>query len=151
MRLNKSGFALKLRRATATFILCVAAACVSGAQAVSFTADLTGANEAPPNASANTGTTRIKIDSINNTLSWRTISTIPVAAITDHHIHQGAAGTNGSVAVNFLSHYSGTLTISATLAAAIIANPASFYVNVHSVAYGGGSEIRSQLVADPLV
>lgn len=121
----------------------------SVAHAVSFTANLNGAAEVPPNASANSGITKIKINPATGLLSWTTTSTIPVGSMTGHHIHQANAGANGSVVVGFAS-YSGTQTISTTVAASIIANPANFYVNLHTTPFPGG-EIRGQITADPVV
>ena len=120
----------------------------SVAHAVSFTANLNGAAEVPPNASANNGITKVKINPATGLIAWTTTSTIPVGSMTGHHIHQANAGANGPVVVGF-SSYSGT-TINASFAAQIIANPANFYVNLHTTPFPGG-EIRGQITADPVV
>jgi filamentous hemagglutinin family protein len=74
------------------------------------------------------------------------------------HIHQAAAGVNGSVVVNsgltagqnVLTTGSGSftasnLTVDAALANLILTNPAGFYFNVHSTLNPGGVA-RGQLV-----
>jgi hypothetical protein len=79
------------------------------------------------------------------------------AAITNAHIHTGAAGLNGAVLVNaqaaggtvVLTNGVGTferaaLPITAAQAQSIINNPAGFYFNVHTQANPGGV-IRGQL------
>jgi hypothetical protein len=65
------------------------------------------------------------------------------------HIHQGAAGANGLVVVDFTSLINGSavkgcVTASADVIAAIIANPAGYYVNIHSEAFRPGA-VRGQL------
>lgn len=122
---------------------------ISAVHAVSFTATLSGANEVPPNASTNTGTTVVNIDPATSTISWVTTSSIPVGSVTAHHVHQQVAGVNGGVVINFASAYSGSI-VNTTVAPQIIANPRGFYVNLHTAAFGGG-ELRGQLVADPVI
>jgi len=83
-----------------------------------------------------------------------------IAPATAAHIHKGAAGTAGGVVVNLARPTDGNaadcLTEGETLAtgapafptgetvAAILANPAAYYVNVHNADYPGGA-IRGQL------
>lgn len=122
---------------------------VSAAHAVSLTATLNGSNEVPANASLNTGTTLVNVEPATGVLTWSTSTSVPVSAVTGHHIHQGGAGVNGPVVVNFGGAYNGSVTISTTLAAQIATQPRSFYVNLHTAAFPGG-EIRGQLVADPV-
>lgn len=67
------------------------------------------------------------------------------------HIHMGAAGVSGNVvvaftpAINFTNFDStgfayGAVVVDPILAANITANPAGFYVNVHSVTYPNGRQ-----------
>jgi hypothetical protein len=78
--------------------------------------------------------------------------------ITAAHIHPGAAGVNGSPAVNLalvageiVLTTGGTtfsrngITVDPALAQTIIGNPAGYYFNVHSTINGGGFA-RGQLV-----
>ncbi|MFN8422411.1 MAG: CHRD domain-containing protein [Anaerolineae bacterium] len=75
--------------------------------------------------------------------------------LTDAHIHMGVAGVNGPVVINLMntpppppfsptSPVMGEIFLTAAQAAAIVANPAGFYVNVHSTDLPGG-EMRGQL------
>jgi hypothetical protein len=72
--------------------------------------------------------------------------------ITGAHIHAQVAGVNGPVVVDldpFNAEITGNkaehcVVTTATLAAAIVATPSSYYVNVHTTAYPGGA-IRGQL------
>ena len=127
-------------------IFLLGAASICSAQVASFTATLSGANEVPPNASVNTGSTFVTVNSTTGALTWNTNSTIPQANATGHHIHQQVAGSNGPIVVSFGTAYSGTVIVTTALAASIIANPAGFYVNLHTGAFPGG-ELRAQLVA----
>ncbi len=78
------------------------------------------------------------------------VSTITVANLTlpptGQHIHTGAAGVPGGVLIALPGTWSGSTTASATDISNIIANPAGFYVNVHTTDYPGGA-IRGQMVA----
>jgi len=72
--------------------------------------------------------------------------------LTGAHIHIGASGVAGDVVVNldpFGADITGNkathcVTTTPQVAAAILANPSSYYVNVHTTAYLGGA-IRGQL------
>jgi hypothetical protein len=80
-------------------------------------------------------------------------------AITAAHIHRGASGANGAVAVNpmfkageiALSSGAGSfaktgVTVTPAVAQEIVNGPANFYFNVHSTMNGGGVA-RGQLTA----
>ncbi len=67
---------------------------------------------------------------------------------TGAHLHEGALGVEGPVRVPFDAPVDGSskgcVNVDRQLAAAIIANPAGFYVNVHNAEYPKGA-IRGQL------
>ena len=137
------------RLITAGALVLFGSASLCSAQAVSYSATLTGANEVPANASVNKGATFVSVDAATGVVTWNTTATIAAGSVTGHHIHRGAAGTNGPVVVNFSGTYSGTVTATTALAAEIVGNPTNFYVNLHTAAFPGG-EIRAQLAAFPV-
>ncbi|GEM_PF-698765 len=138
-----------------------------------FVANLSSANEVPPVSNVEAGTTGTAVvtldvtrDASNNITAATARFDIQIAgfqqttAIILAHIHEGVAGVNGSVRVDsgltpatpiLLTNTGGNisrsnLTVTPTIAAAIIANPAGFYFNVHSQANTGGI-VRGQLAA----
>jgi hypothetical protein len=138
-----------------------------------FVADLRPANEVPAvtNAeSGGTGTMTITFvvtrDSANNITS-STANFVgnfsnfpPGTTLTGAHIHPGATGVNGSVAIStaigqgeiVFTNGSGSLTksvtgVDAALTQAIIANPAGYYFNIHTALNPGGvarGQLRAQ-------
>jgi hypothetical protein len=136
-----------------------------------FTAALSPANEVPAIQGAEatgSGTAMVTLvttkDSAGNvTAATATfvvnLSGFPAGTpINIAHIHQAAAGVNGSIVVNslitagqnVLTNGSGSftapnLTVDPAVANAILANPAGFYFNVHSTLNPGGVA-RGQLV-----
>lgn len=115
--------------------------------AQTYTAVLNGANEVPPADPDGAGTATVVI---NGTLVTYTISvqniTLPP---TGQHIHVGAAGVNGGILIPLTGTWVGGSLVGSTTAAAvdtaaIVANPAGHYVNVHTTDYPGGA-IRGQL------
>ena len=72
-----------------------------------------------------------------------------IADATMAHIHKGAAGANGPVAVPLTKpgadgKSSGCATVGAPVVADILANPGGYYVNVHNAEHPGGA-VRGQL------
>lgn len=116
------------------------------AYAQTFVANMTGAQEVPPADPDGTGTATIWI--VGTTVHYQ-ITVANIDPPTMQHIHQGAAGVNGPIVVNLPGVWvgntlTGTTTTDSATAAAIIANPAGFYVNVHNGPFSGGA-IRGQL------
>jgi hypothetical protein len=138
-----------------------------------FTAQLSAANEVPPitNADANArGTATITFNVTRDSAGAITGGTVAFnysvsgfpagSTIRAAHIHEGASGVAGGIrvdtgltaanAVALAADGTGTITANqgspdvATLQA-IVANPASYYFNVHSALNPGGA-IRGQLV-----
>jgi len=68
--------------------------------------------------------------------------------VTAAHIHTGGPGENGAPVVPLEAPEGGTsggcAQVSADVAAALLANPGGYYVNVHTRAFPGGA-IRGQL------
>jgi hypothetical protein len=134
------------------------------AQQVTFTATLSGSNEAPPVAATGAGGfATITINLAQQTLDWVVdVFNFPTG-VTAAHIHAGGAGVAGPVVVNFTvpTTASNDFRLSGTARPAdVVARPAqgvnswedlvqaimtgNAYVNVHSQANPGG-EIRGQL------
>src|SRR5258708_6358930 len=107
-------------------------------------ATLTGAQEAPPNASTATGTATFIFDPDTRTMSG-TVATTGIVG-TASHIHIGAQGVTAGVAIPFTGGPSAwtmpSTVLTDTQVASLVAG--NFYANVHSVAIPGG-EIRGQL------
>ena len=107
--------------------------------------DLKGTSE--PNA---TGTAVVRIRKDAGLVCYRLHAANVTLPTTAAHIHRGAAAVNGPVVVPFTApaangNSSGCVTASpSTLIDEIIANPAGFYVNVHTTEHPAGA-IRAQL------
>ena len=142
----------------------------SGTTTTTFTVSLSPANEVPAisNADASgSGTATIALtvnkDGSGNITSATAnfqigVSGFPAGTtVTDAHIHNGSAGSNASIYVNTtlasgelqLTNGSGSIAknginVPADRAAAILANPAAHYFNVHTALNAAGA-IRGQL------
>jgi CHRD domain len=91
------------------------------------------------------GLAHLFINDVGPTIDWSiTVENIALPP-TGAHIHQGVAGTNGPVVVDFSGQLSGTGLMDADLAN-VLANPTGFYVNIHNSNFIGGA-VRGQLGA----
>ena len=109
-----------------------------------LTANINGGQQVPANASTATGTFVGTYDSNNKQLTYTV--TFQGLTATSAHIHTGAPGTSGAVAIPFAtltSPIQGTVTLTADQANSLLNN--SMYVNIHSSTYGGGGEIRGDI------
>lgn len=120
-----------------------------------FVAVLNGMNEVPvvggPAVGDPDGTAlalvRLQGDEVSFALRWKNI-----AAPAAGHIHQAVAGQNGAIKVPFFGSAlpgsanatTGTVKADQTLIQQISANPAGFYVNLHTAEFPGGA-VRAQL------
>jgi hypothetical protein len=112
-----------------------------------FTAKLSGDNEVGGGDPDGSGTAAVKTrgTEVCYDLKWSGVD------VTMAHIHKGAAGANGDVVVNFfanespldVSSKSGCVTAKAAVVKGLAANPANYYVNLHSPEYPKGA-IRGQ-------
>ena len=115
-----------------------------------FIAILSGANEVPPGDPATLGTAQVEVEVERGEVCTEVKSNVQNP--TAMHIHKGAAGTNGPVVVPLdpatINGARTCMLVATDLAKAIVANPAEFYVNIHTAARPGGAT-RGQLA--PLV
>jgi hypothetical protein len=162
------------RTLAAVAILAVAIGCDKtspSSESVTFTAQLSPANEVPPvvNAEASCSGTvtivlRVNRDSGGAITSATADFQVNMTGcpngtqLTLAHIHRGAVGVAGNVVVDtglapgqvVLAGGAGSFTrtgisVTASLAQEILSGPAGFYFNVHSVLNGTGV-VRGQLV-----
>jgi CHRD domain len=108
-----------------------------------LTATINGLQQTPPNNSTATGT----FTGVYNSGSQQLTYTVVYQGFTPTvaHIHTGAPGVSGSVAIpfaNLTSPITGTVTLTSEQADNLLNN--RMYVNMHSMAYGNG-EIRGDI------
>ena len=108
-----------------------------------LTATINGAQQVPANNSTATGTFTGTYVSSSKQLTY----TVTYQGLTPSiaHIHTGAPGTSGSVAIpfaNLASPITGTVTLTPEQADNLLNN--RMYVNIHTSAYGNG-EIRGDI------
>ena len=120
----------------------------SGGTALSVA--MTGEVESPAGDPVGTGTATIRLRAGEGRICFELKAdniTLPAAGA---HIHSGAAGTAGPIVVSLTAPgttgtSSGCVAAARTIVAQILANPAAFYVNVHTTDFAAGA-IRGQLV-----
>jgi hypothetical protein len=133
-----------MRRLFLSLLFVLTAAAPAFAQ--SYSAILSGSAEVPgPGDTDGMGFAVVTID--GTTLRYSVFAQ-NIGTPTAAHIHAGAPGASGDVVVNFNAGAlsSGQTTITTELASQINANPAGFYVNVHTAEFPNGA-IRGQLVS----
>ncbi|MEW5877070.1 MAG: CHRD domain-containing protein [Acidobacteriota bacterium] len=118
-----------------------------------FTGSLLGTRPQSSGDAASSGVFLVELT--GNTVTYAIFyfgSQSPTAA----HIHQGTAGQTGSIVVDLAPSFTalgggfaatGTVTATPDVASAIRANPAGYYVNVHTSAFPGGAA-RAQLASE---
>jgi hypothetical protein len=122
----------------------------SEAATATFTADLKGSSEVPPNTTNGTGSVTVTLDTATNKITWNGNFSGLSGPATAAHIHGPApAGKNAGVLVWLSakgkpvpSPFSGSATLTASQASDLMNGQC--YVNVHTAANPGG-ELRGQL------
>ncbi len=110
---------------------------------------LTGATEVPgPGDADGTGAIRLLFEPDTGRICWQLYLT-NVGGITAGHIHRGATGVAGPVAVGLFGGVTeapaqGCVTVAPTLIEEILATPTAFYVNLHNAEFPAGA-VRGQL------
>jgi hypothetical protein len=137
------------------------------AQALNFTAALSGGNEVPGVSTGSAGTATVSLNQATGVVTYRIdVYNMPVGT-TAAHFHVGAAGVAGPVVINFtvVTNISNDFAITGTASATDLVPRAAqginswddfvqalqlgnVYANVHSTNNPGG-EIRGQVVRVP--
>jgi hypothetical protein len=128
--------------------LCVLLTAAGVAHAQTYTAHITGAQEVPVSGSTASAQGRVVIDegalTMTFTVEFSGLSSNQTAA----HIHTGAIGVNGGVAIDLgvVGGTGGTLgnTVAITQGQIDSIRAGQTYINIHSINFPGG-EIRGQL------
>jgi CHRD domain/PEP-CTERM motif len=138
--------------ATAAFLgVILALACSTQAQIRTFNVTLTGPEEVTPQGgdADGFGSGIVTLNGDTNTATWN-IQYGNLDPVSDAHIHVGAFGVGGGVVIPFgTQNVAGTPnTISGSVVDpdvdAVLANPAGYYVNIHTTTFGAGA-IRGQV------
>ena len=113
-----------------------------------FTATLSGSNEVPAGDAGMTGSATVTVDTSSGQVCAKVTSN--VAGAVAMHIHKGASGANGPVEVALdvkaINGASICATATTAVASAIAADPAGYYVNIHTPEKPGGA-LRGQLAS----
>jgi hypothetical protein len=130
------------------FLLATAATgCATAPRTPEYCAQLQGAGPASDALDpAATGSARLEIGGASIRFH---IETANLGKVVATHLHQGAAGVNGPMAVELNPGFTGdvldgSIPVESDLSARILANPSQFYVKLHSLKFPGGA-IRGQL------
>lgn len=121
----------------------------AGAQAVAcdLVAGLNGANETDGRGTFGLGDPdgrgRACVDLRRREVCWE-ITAARIGPVTAAHIHRGTRRQAGPVVVDFAGQLAGCTAVARALVDEITADPAGFYVNVHTGRFPGGA-IRGQL------
>lgn len=113
-----------------------------------LTANLSSSNEVGGTGASLTGTATVTVDASSGQVCAKVTSNVTGAVAM--HIHKGATGVNGPVVVPLdvkaINGASICATATPALATAIAANPAGYYVNIHTPAKPAGA-LRGQLAS----
>jgi hypothetical protein len=104
-------------------------------------------NQVPPTESNGSGTSLVTLNQGQGEVCWDITVSDLTTPVTLAHIHQGAAGTNGPVVVDFMepvNGLNGCVQADPGLIKQIRHDPGDFYVNVHTTMFPNG-EVRGQL------
>jgi hypothetical protein len=112
---------------------------------VTLMAQLTGSAETPPASANGSATFQGRLNPSTGSLCY-TLTSKNLDTLTMAHIHAGAAGVSGPpVVVLAASAPAETcIPVAPDVAAKLLANPANFYVNIHTSQFPAGA-VRGQL------
>lgn len=122
----------------------------AGAEVSNYTSTLSGTNVVPPEANGYTGSATFTIDTTTFEVCVTATTDIPANDLPTEgvFIHSGAAGTNGSVVVDFQNDLDTCVTSDSATVSAIVADPSGFYFLVESDLFSKGA-LRGQLALVP--
>ena len=129
--------------AAASAIAAILAAGPGLAAATTLMAALAGANETAGGDPDGTGSFTVEIDADSGDFCY-TIKAAKIAAPTMVHVHSGAAGADGPPVVTLSMGEDLCIAAEPDVLRPIVANPAGFYVNVHTGDFPKGA-VRGQL------
>lgn len=115
----------------------------AAAAPVTLVATLNGANEPAGGEAKGSGTFTVEVDADAGDFCY-TLTAKGVGAVTAAHVHTGAAGANGPPVVTIAVADDECIAAEPDVLRPIVANPAGYYVNVHTAAFPAGA-IRGQL------
>jgi len=150
MLVGRRRFVVGLSAAMVVGLLSVVAAPVALAETI-YVADMTGDQEVPgPGDPDGTGYAELRIDPGSGQVC-AFISVADVSEPTAAHIHAGDAGVAGGIVVTLPTPTGGEVDdcvsgLDAGVLQAIVDDPASYYVNVHTADFPAGA-LRGQLAA----
>jgi len=124
-------------------LACAAIASPAVAAPVVLTATLSGANETGGGDPDGTGSFTVEVDADAGDFCY-TIKAAKIATPTMMHVHSGAAGADGPPVVTFTMGEDTCIAAEPDVLRPIVAEPAAFYVNVHTADFPKGA-IRGQL------
>ena len=128
---------------TAAALTLALAASPAFAAATTLTARLAGTNETAGGDPDGSGTFSVDIDAESGDFCY-TIKAVKIAAPTMAHVHSGAAGADGPPVVTFPMGEDECVAAEPAVLRPIVADPASFYVNIHTADFPKGA-VRGQL------
>jgi len=134
-----------MRKTLCSLAAISALACFPAHAAIdNYFAALYGSNEVGAGDPDGFGSALLAIDNVNNSVNWTILALNVAFPLTGAHIHQGNAGVNGPVIVNFSGNITGSNLIDNVLASITPGSASGFYVNLHNADFLGGA-IRGQL------
>ena len=110
-------------------------------------ATLLPVNSVPPTESNGSGTALVTLNQGQSEVCWDISVRDLTSPVILAHIHQGVAGSNGPVVVDFMepvNGLNGCVHADAALIKSIRQHPTDYYVNVHTTTFPAG-EVRGQL------
>lgn len=120
-----------------------ALAAPAAAAPVVLGASLTGANETKGGDTDGSGALTAEIDADVGDLCY-TLTAGKIDRVTMAHIHSGAAGADGPPVVTIQVARDLCMAVEPDVLKPILADPASYYVNIHTAAFPSGA-VRGQL------